>query len=365
MANGAFRFICGDDDFLVHDRGKQAFDSLVAETGADEFSRDVIDGRAGNQAEVDAAIRQFGGAIQTLSLFGSAKVVWFREISFLGDNVTGRAKGTQTLLEDRLKPLLEGVDPEGLKVILTAYPVDRRRSFFKWVQKAADYEYIGGDREGGGLYYQLIQEVCDETGVNMTRAASDLLIERVSRNARLIQAETRKLATYAGARGETIDEDQVNALVPNFGEADFFEAAETFYTLNLETTLAALRRHFFTHADARGLISNLQRMNRLLIQLRVLIDAGVIGSRVNKADLARAAGQYAALFEGSGEKSPYNVFTQNPFYLSRLMRAASRLKLKQLVDFQQTFLRAFESCVERPNDQEVVMREAVIRCLGR
>ena len=52
--------------------------------------------------------------------------------------------------------------------------------------------------------------------------------------------------------GEFIDEQLVMELVPNFGEADFFEAADAFFSLNLEWTLEPLRRHFFTNNDASG-----------------------------------------------------------------------------------------------------------------
>jgi DNA polymerase-3 subunit delta len=358
-----FTFICGDDDYLVQDRGRQCFNRMIEETGADEFGQEIIEGGAGNFSEVETAVKAFIHSVQTLPMFGSEKVVWFKDISFLGDSVTGRAKGTQEFLEGHLKPILARLDGAGVRVLLTAFPVDRRRSLFKWLQKTADYEYIGGDKDGSALF-ALIQKVCDETGVTMTQDASNLLIERVSHNARLVKLETEKLATYVGDPGASIDEALVNAFVPNFGEADFFEAAEVFYTLELEATLAALRRHFFTRPDARGLISNLQRMNRLLIQLRVLSDSGDLGRSVNKSTLEAAGIRYQGLFGEATGKSAFHLFTQNPFYLSRLLNTAKRIHLRRLIDFQVEFLRAFEAIIDRPQDQEAVMRETAIRCLG-
>lgn len=362
---GSFTIVCGDEEFLVQNRGKALFSQWTEDSGADEFSREVIDGRVGNQEELAEVIKQFQAAVQTLSMFGDSKVVWLKDVSFLGDNVTGRAKGTQELLDVQLKPLLEGIDSEAVQVLLTAYPVDRRRSFFKWLQKQGNFEYLeGGSERDPSALYEIISRVCSSFEITFDRNAQDLLIERVSGSARLIQIETEKLATYAGPGKGAITLEMVNSLVPHYGEANFFEAAEVFYTLNLEAALEALHRHFFTHRDARGLISSLQGRNRLLIQLRVLLDSGDLGGRIKKDTLSRSEARFADLFTGVEGKSGYNVFSQNPYYLSRLASTAGTIGLKKLIDFQHHFLSAFRQCIQRPQDQESVMRETFIRCLS-
>lgn len=359
-----FAFISGDDDFLVQQRGKQIFDTWAAEIeDGDEFSREVIDGQAGNAEEVARVLDSFRSAVQTLSLFGTRKVVWLRGITFLGDNVTGRAKGTQEMLEERLRPALEAVDGDAVRAVLTASPVDRRRSFAKWLIKAGQSEHLAAGEGDPSAFYPLIRRECEAVGAEIDREAMDLLVERVSGSARVIGVEAAKLATYAGAGGR-IDRELVNDLVPHYGDTPFFEATEVFYGLNLERALEALRRHFFTHKESRGLISNLQSRNRLLIQLRVLLDAGALSERINAASLSRAAGNFADLYAGVEGKSPYNIFTQHPFYLSRLASVARKVPLKRLIDFQAAFLLAFEEVLERPNDQEAVMRETFIRCLA-
>jgi len=361
---GKFTFISGDDEYLVQQRGRAIFESWASEDSEDEFSREVLDGRAGNMEELGQALKNFQASVQTLSLFGSRKRIWFKDITFLGDNVTGRAKGTQELLDSLLRPTLESLDGDTVKVVLSAFPVDRRRSIYKWLQSKGDSEHIagGGDRDPSA-YYPIIEKQCESAGVDITPEARDMLIERVSANGRLIRLEIEKLIGYVGNSGETINADMVNQLVPHFGEAQFFEAAEAFYTLNLEAALEALRRHFYTNKEARGLIGNLQTKNRLLIQLRVLLDAGTLTPRINANQLSRASAAFSDLFSGVEEKSAYNVFSQNPYYLSRLSRAASQLPLKRLIDFQENFLNAFEQCLERHQEQETVLRETYIRCL--
>ena len=102
MPEKAFTFICGDDDYLVSERGRQWFEEQTKDI-ADDLSKEIIDGRVGNVAEVENAIKNFISAMQTLSLFGDQKVVWLRDVSFMANSQTGNAQGTLDLL-DRSMP---------------------------------------------------------------------------------------------------------------------------------------------------------------------------------------------------------------------------------------------------------------------
>ena len=365
MPTKPFTFICGDDDYLVSERGKAWFTEQTKDM-MDDLSKEIVDGRAGNIAEVEEAINRFTSAVQTLSLFGERKVVWMKDVNFLADSVTGRAQGTMDLL-DNLKAVLEGLSPESVGVLITAQPVDKRRSFYKWCQKNSEFEAMAASKDAAQTYARLIEEECTKAGVTISRDAVQLLIGKVNGNSRLVVEETRKLATFIGESGEPITDRLVTNLVPNFGDADFFEAADAFYSLKLDWTLEALRRHFFTNSESRPLLGSLQSRNRLLIQLRVLLDAGAIrlGSwGISKSDLESAALTYGHHFGDCEEKSNLNVFTQNPWYLGRLAETAAKVPLKKLVDFQIAFTEAFEAIIERPKEQEEVCRELAVKCLS-
>ena len=112
----------------------------------------------------------------------------------------------------------------------------------------------------------------------------------------------------------------------------------------------------------------MQGRNRLMIQLRVLLDAGEIslGARgISKADLEKAAAQHADCFGESDEKNGFNVFTQNPWYLGRLALGAKKPpKLRNLIDIQTDLFRTFEEIIARPDDHEGVMKDLAVRCLS-
>ncbi|HUR57013.1 MAG TPA: DNA polymerase III subunit delta [Opitutaceae bacterium] len=358
-----FTFICGSDDFLVGRLGKQRHAALAAEV-PDEFSRETINGFAANVSEVESAVNRFRDAVQTVSMFGGRRLVWLKDVNFLADTVTGRAESTLKLVED-LQQILDALNPDETAVMITAAPVDRRRSFPKWAEKNSDFALAGGDAENAGeaLAGVALAEA-KELGASFAPGAIELLLARVGANTRLVVEETRKLATYVADDGR-IEEADVAELTPNVAEGDFFEAAEAFFSGDLKWTLTALHRHFFTGGDARPIISALQNRNRILLQVRALVDAGEVRVGPRGLDgLQRAAPAYASRFVGASEKSSYNLFTQNPWYVGKLAGSAKLPTLRRLIDNQQEFITAFEEIVQRSGEQEEVLREMAVRCLG-
>jgi len=360
-----FVFVCGPDDFLVNRLGKQRFDAVAASI-TDEFSREVLSGFANNVGEVEGVVNRFRESVQTVSMFGGQRAVWLKDVNFLADTVTGRAESTLKLVED-LQAILASIHPAEVAVVVTAAPIDRRRAFPKWCEKNADFILVGA--EGDGSPEALAAIVLSEArslGVTFGEGALPLLLAKVGANTRLLIEEVQKLSTFVD-EGAAIEEKTVDELTPNVAEGDFFEAAEAFFSGDLRWTLGALQRHFFAGGDARPIISALQNRNRILLQVRALVDAGDvrIGPRgLDKGGFDQAKNRYERHFVGVTEKSSYNLFTQNPWYLGKLASSAKLPTLRRLIDNQQDFVRAFEEIIQRPNEQEEVLREMTVRCLG-
>ena len=380
-----FAFICGQDDFMVNRLGKERFEALAAAADADEFSREIVSGFAANVDEVGAAVNRFREIVQTVPMFGGRRVVWFKDVNFLADTVTGRAEGTLAQVE-ALQELLGKVNAGDVAIVITAAPVDRRRAFPKWCEGNADFTLAGGDGEsaGEGLAAVALGEA-RECGATFGEGALELLLQKTGANTRLLTEEVRKLATYAGgapvsglsakasataeasAKEAVIEEEHIEELTPNFAGGDFFAAADRFFAGDLPGTLAELARHFFNGGDARPIIAALQNRNRILIQCRVLIDAGDLRAPgpygFDKAAWARAQTAYAKHFGGDAAKSSYNIFTQNQWYAGKLVSGARLPVLRRLIDNQQELVRAFEEIIRRPNEQEIVLRDLAVRCL--
>src|SRR5580658_1447500 len=361
-ATRTFSFVCGQDDFLVGRLGKKRFDELAGET-TDEFSREIVNGFAANVDEVERAVNRFREAVQTLPMFGSRRVVWLRDVNFLADSVTGKAETTLRRVED-LQQVLQAVDPAETAVLITAAPVDRRRSFAKWCEKNADFALADGGGDADALGAVAVAEA-RSIGAEFGPGALELLLARIGASTRLLVEEVHKLAAYA-ADGAVIDEAAVAQLTPNAAQGDFFETADAFFSGDLTLTLAALKRHFFAGGDARPVLAALQNRNRILIQVRALADAGDARVGPRGVDgLQRAAETHGARFgEAAGEKSSFNVFTQNPWYLGKLAGAAPLPSLRRLIDNQRAFIDAFDEIIRRPDAQEEVLRDMAVRCLA-
>ncbi len=374
MADKRFIFICGADDFLVNRVGKDRYARLEEEI-TDEFSRETLSGFANNVGEVEAAVNRFRESVQTVSMFGGRRLVWLKDVNFLADTVTGRAESTLNCVED-LQEILSVVDPGHVAVLITASPVDRRRAFPKWCERNGDFTLVGGGDSASSAeaLAGVVMAEAKSLGASFGPGALDLLLARVGANTRFLMEETRKLATFAAPAGVPdgdeekpvrIEEAHVAELTPNVVEGDFFEAAEAFFSGNLMRTLTTLDHHFFNGGDSRPILTALQNRNRLLLQVRALVDAGEarLGPR-GLEGLPKAAGVFGRHFVGAGEKSSYNVFSQNAWYVGKLASSGKLPSLRRLIDNQIEFVAAFEEIIRRPNEQPEVLRDMTVRCLA-
>jgi DNA polymerase-3 subunit delta len=296
-------------------------------------------------------------------MFGGRRVVWLKDVNFLADTVTGKAETTIKPVED-LQQLLQSVDPQETSVLITAAPVDRRRSFLKWCERNADFTLADGGEDTDGLGAVVLAEA-RLMGVQFGPGALELLLAKIGSNTRLLVEEVHKLAAHS-ADGAVIEEASVAEVTPNAAQGDFFETADAFLSGDLQLTLAALRRHFFAGGDARPVLAALQNRTRILIQVRALADAGDarVGPR-GVEGLQQAAAAYGTKYgDAAAQKSSLNVFTQNPWYVGKLVGSSSLPPLRRLIDNQREFTAAFEEIIRRPDAQEEVLRDMAVRCLA-
>ena len=363
MAKHNFFAVVGDDDYVVRQRAKEIFDKHI-EQFPDDLSREQIDARADKVGDVEEILNEVKTAGQTLSLFGGGKLIWINEANFINQTRVGAAQGSKDALES-IKKFLQ--DLGETVVILSACPVHRAHSFIKWLQKNAAYEDVAKQEKGDVAFRRIVQETAQSCGVSFANGALEFFAGKIGAHPRLGVEETKKLAAFLGEDGSQITEQLIIELVPDFGEGDFFEAAEAFFSGNLKWTLDAIDRHFFHAKDARPLISNLQNRNRLLIQLRVLVDGGELdpNARLGKDQIDRIAQKHTQHFSDSGDKTSLNLFSQNPWFVGRLLPITKRFSTRRLIDLQAGLIDAFEKLLSQPKeDQENILKDLAIRTLS-
>lgn len=360
MKNDSLCVIIGEDDYIVRQKAKETFEDWVKDF-PDELSREIIDGRADRVEDVVRILSEAKAATTTLSLFGGGKLVWINEANFINQNKTGGAQGTKDALESA-KEFLQNLGDS--KVLLSACPVHRGHGFIKWLQKNADFHDLAKNEKEDLAFRRLVEETASSLGIKFGTGALEYLAGKIGSHPRLGVEETRKLASYLGSENNEITEQMIINLVPDFGEGDFFEASEAFFSGQLEWALEAIDRHFFQGKDARPLLATLQNRNRLLIQLRVLVDGGELNphDRLSKELLERLAAKHARHFDDPNEKTTLNVFSQNPWFLGRLLGLVKKFSARRLIDLQSHLIEAFEQVIDQPKEQHpTIFKNLAIR----
>ncbi len=367
MAGKATYFITADDEFIAANRAREIFDELSADV-FDDMSKEIIDGAAG---KVDEAVKACSDTIEaaaTLSMFGGKKVVWLKGVNFISDTSSGKSETVKAALE-KLLEFLEKLNSETASIVISAYPVDRRRPFFKKIQAFAECEdYKSKDPVSG--CFELIMRESRIKNISITEGAAQTLASIVAGNPRMAISELEKLSVYVNGERK-ISEQDVADMVPIFGEGDFFDISNAFYSGDLHLALVALKRYFFANkkASARPIISTLQKQNSLLIQIRSLMDGGVLSKSEYpqpKGAFEDAAERFVDAFAGAEDKSGYNIFSQNAWYAgSKLAPLAAKTTLKKLIDCQLNLAKAFEELISRPNSDEQVLRDLFVVSMAK
>ncbi|MBV9274963.1 MAG: DNA polymerase III subunit delta [Verrucomicrobia bacterium] len=263
--------VVGSDEGAVKKRAQELARELTPPQGED-FGVERLDGAAENVEQAVSRIHQTIEAIQTLPFFGSEKLVWLKDINFLGDSVVGRSTQVQAALE-RLRELLAAGLPSGVDVLLSATDVDKRRSFYKTLGKLArleQFDRIDTSKAGWEEAVEgLVQPAASEKGLRFQPEAMEVFVRLVGADTRQILNEIEKidLFLYGDKRiGEDDEEsavptnsrevtvDVVRRLVARTATGVIWELSTAIARRNLSESLALLEQLLFQGETAIGIL---------------------------------------------------------------------------------------------------------------
>jgi DNA polymerase-3 subunit delta len=128
MADSVY-LIFGDDEYLVANEAKKLVDSLVPEADRD-LGMEIVDGAVELVVDAKRVTEGCLAALLTMGMFGGNKVVWFRNVSFLTDNKTGKSEAVKDVVNKLASVIKEGL-PAGITLVVSAAKVNKRYSFYK------------------------------------------------------------------------------------------------------------------------------------------------------------------------------------------------------------------------------------------
>ena len=267
--------VVGSDDGLVREEALRLYNELTG--GVDDgFTHETIDGIADNAESAHEICSSTVQSLLTMPMFGGDKVVWLRNANFLGDNVTGRAKRTEAGVESLRATLEKGI-PEGVRFLLTAQGIDKRRAFWKFIDKNAEvraYERIDTSRDGWeDQVASLVHKRSSELNLTFTPDALLLFVMLAGEQTRQIDNELEKLDLYLGIERREVTEDDVRLMVPLSRAAVVFEIGRALQTGNAARAIHLVDQQLSADESAIGIMrASIIGVVRNLFMARLIID---------------------------------------------------------------------------------------------
>lgn len=355
--------ICGDDEFAVKKRAKEIFQGWAAESGG--MDQEIIDGAVSNSGDALNAIAKLREAIQTLPFFGSSKVVWLRDCSFLGEERAASAQAVMDTLAD-LAAELKGFKWENVRLLVSAGKVDRRKTFFKTLEKIGSVENFealsADDRDWAERVEAVARSAVRRRGKEIADEALAELVARVGPNTRQIENETEKLALFVGAR-QTIEFADVASVCSRNKTARAFALGDALGDRDLPRLLKRLDEElwemkFDSQKSPIGLLYGLISKVRAMLMLKEMLREGWIKPETDynrfKAQLARVP------VDRVPADKRFNPLALNPYVLFRALPQAKKYSREELVRAMDLLLRCNRRLVTSGLDKAFMLQQIIV-----
>lgn len=276
-ATASIHAIVGSDDGGVMAAARELAAKLAP---PGDFGTEIIDGSAGGADEAAERIDSAIQALLTFPFFGGGKLVWLKNASFLGDDPTGRSETVLAALEKLIATLESGL-PDGTVFLLSATPVDKRRSFYKTLGKLAKVQVIDAlDTSRSGWEEdaaRLVHDSARERGMTLDDGCADLLAMMTGGDRRQIATEIEKLDLYLGGERRSVRDEDVRLIVPMSHTGVVFELGNALAARQPVRALELLDRLLFHGEKAIGIlfasiiptVRNLLLVKDLMVQHRL------------------------------------------------------------------------------------------------
>jgi DNA polymerase-3 subunit delta len=361
--------VCGDDDFAVKQRAKQLYTKWCEELGG--MDHETIDATAGNADEALRALAKVREALQTLPFFGGAKAIWFRDCNFLGDERTASSSAVTDALGS-LATELKDFNWQGVRLLISAGKVDKRRSFYKTIEKAGSVELFAGwsiDQKGWMDEAEMwASKQLKSLGKQIADDALGELIARVGPNARALASEVEKLSLHVGERAE-IKLADVESITTLNKQSRAFALADALGDRNLPKLIRCLDeelweiRHKIDRDKSEiGLLYGLISKVRVLILLNEMIREGWLKANASYDQIKTLADRVPPDRLPADKK--YNPLAMHPFVLSNALRQTRNYSTTELVRAMDLLLQANRKLVGSSLDSAMVLQQTLVQIVG-
>ena len=359
--------VCGEDEFAVKQRARQVFQQWTQKLGGLDHER--IDASVNNSGEALKALAQLREALQTLPFFGGAKVVWLQNCNFLGEERTASAAAvTETLAG--LAQELKAFRWDNVRLLVSAGKVDKRKSFYKALEKIGPVENFAGWSENEAQWHEeaaaLVLRALRETKLDISEEALAQLVTFVGPQARLLSSEVEKLVLYIGARTR-IEAADVAAIVTRHKQARAFALGDAVGERDLAAVLRCLDQELWeirrdTKRNEIGLLYGLIGKVRALLLAKEMTAQGWLKP---ETDFNRFKAQLARVPSGAlPEDRKFNPLAINPYVLFRALGQSRRYTQPELIEAMDLLLQCNQKLISRNLDPSLLLQQTLIQIVS-
>lgn len=354
--------VCGEEDFAVKARAKEVYQQWSEELGG--IDHEIVDATAATANEAQAAIGKLHQALDTLPFFGGGKAVWFKDCSFLGDDRTAGSKAVTEALAD-LSKKLKTFQWEGVRLLVSAGKVDKRKSFYKTLNSIGNVEAFAGlsmdDRDWADKAETIAYQRFRDCGKQVGPDALARLVANVGPHAAQLASEVEKISLYAGDRDEVTPED-VEALCIKNKQAKAFALGDALGDRDLPRLLRTLdgelwEMQFDKKKSEIGMLYGLISKVRVMLFLKEMLNTGLLRAERDYSRFKRALDNVPQ--DRLPEDRRINPLSMNPYVLFRALPQAARYSRDELVKAMDLLLHCNRKLVSSSTEGALVMQQTL------
>lgn len=356
--------IVGSDDVEVKHTAAELAEKLKP-ADAGDFGLEIIDGAADNADQAAGRIRSTIEALRTLPFFGGEKVVWLKNVNFLGDDQKARSATVQTALEELTEAINEDFGSE-VSFLISAIEVDKRRSFYKSLVKRAELQIFDKlDSSRGGWEEEateMVQARAQKRKLQFDGDALELFVLLTGGDTREIENELEKIDIYLG-KERAVKVDLVRELVPLTREGVIFDLSNALAERDLERALDLVRQLLDQGENAIGiLLAAVLPTVRNLLLAKDLMERHKLQRPPAPFPFISAINRLPA--DATAHLPRKKDGTVNAFALGIAAQNAHRFETEQLIAGMKACLTANLQLVTTQLDHELILTEVVVKTLG-
>src|SRR5436305_4142341 len=355
--------VIGSDEAEVKRAATELAQTLAPEDAGD-FGLDVIDGVADNSEQAVARIRSAIEALQTLPFFGSTKLVWLKNVNFLGDDSKARSAAVQAALEE-LSVSIDSGFSSGVTLLISATEVDKRRSFYKTLIKRAELQVFDRLDSGRAGWEEAASEIvrrhAKKRKLEFNDDALELFVLLTGGDTRQVDNELEKIDTFL-AKDRAVAVELVRELVPLSRAGVIFELSNALAARDLELALTLVRRLLDQGEKAIGiLLAAIVPTIKNLLLAKDLMERHHLPPPHSPFQFISAINRLPAkATEHLPRKKDGSI---NAYALGIAAQHADQFDTNQLIEAMRACLEANLQLVTTQLDHELILTEVIVKLL--